>query len=423
MSSPPDEYPNDQRNYPNPESSPLELADTARLRARAWADLGSGNWAAAEQGFTGLLTRGGAGAARDALAIVGVAQARLFGRLDTRGAFAMLQSLLHSPQLLDDESAIRLDITAAFLFSTVDAALCDPERARRHATDAARRLSTSQDRELGALAASAELLAMSLLGDAAAFLRGVEQRRRLLDAAREPVTRCLHLEILALAALARGGDVEEREAFRLALEAASALGFAACEARLQACAALRSLDLGRRAFVAVSGPRRSTTPPGMIVVSSLVFPTETQAELRRLAPSRVTVLLEGGSVSSRMDAARALHELSARVSAPFVAFDCAAQDSDAIELHLFGGPAYLGSAGGAIRLAETGTLYVSTIDELPLLMQPRFLRFLDQEKRVRVVASANDDLEAHVQRGLFRADLGDRLTLVKLVLPNRQKSV
>jgi DNA-binding NtrC family response regulator len=60
---------------------------------------------------------------------------------------------------------------------------------------------------------------------------------------------------------------------------------------------------------------------------------------------------------------------------------------------------------------------VPTVDELPLLSQPRFLRFLDQDRAVRVVASAASDLLLVVERGHFRRDLAERLTLIELELP------
>ena len=72
---------------------------------------------------------------------------------------------------------------------------------------------------------------------------------------------------------------------------------------------------------------------------------------------------------------------------------------------------------GAIYQAGEGTLYVASIDELPLLVQPRFLRFLDQERKARVIASAEQRLLARVAQGHFRLDLAERLTLVELVLP------
>ncbi len=419
MSSPPDEYPNDLRRYPIAEAE-TEQPPAERLRARALADLGAGNWAAAEQGFTALLTRGGPDAGRDAVAVVGVAHARLFGRLDTRGAFAMLQGVLRPGAALEGIGAARLEIVAAFLFATVDGGLCDPARAERHAAAAVARASQARDPELLALALSAELLALTLKGDAQAFVEAVELRLPRLELAQQPVNVCLRLELLALAALARGDAASERAAFPRALELASALGFAACEARLQACSALRSFDAARRSSAA---PLPPPSRPSVTLVSRVTFPGTLQAELARLAPSRVSVLLVGGSRSLRDDAARALHELSPRVEGPYVSFDCAALDSDAVERGLFGGPAHERGVAGAIHAAETGTLHVSAVHELPLLMQPRFLRFLDQQKSVRVVASTVADLDRERLHGHFREDLAERLLLVQVTLPKWTDSV
>jgi DNA-binding NtrC family response regulator len=142
-----------------------------------------------------------------------------------------------------------------------------------------------------------------------------------------------------------------------------------------------------------------------------------EAELDRLAPSRVTVLLLGGSARLKSAVALAIHERSNRAAEPFVAVDCRGLDSDTVEVKLFGGPMYAPSRSGAIQQAGDGTLYVASIDELPLLVQPRFLRFLDQDRKVRVVASAEQRLLARVAQGHFRLDLAERLTLVELVLP------
>jgi DNA-binding NtrC family response regulator len=147
------------------------------------------------------------------------------------------------------------------------------------------------------------------------------------------------------------------------------------------------------------------------------FPPAFEAELYRLAPSRVTVLLLGGSPAVKHAVALALHERSPRAAQPFVVIDCAGLDSDTVELALFGGPMYVPPRGGAISLAGEGTLYVAAIDELPLLVQPRFLRFLDQDRPVRVITSADHRLLTRVKHGHFRLDLAERLTLVELVLP------
>jgi len=142
-----------------------------------------------------------------------------------------------------------------------------------------------------------------------------------------------------------------------------------------------------------------------------------EAQLYRLAPSRVTVLLVGGSAELKHAVAHALHQRSPRREQPFVVFDCRGLGSDGVELGLFGGPAHAPPARGAVQEASAGTLYVATIDQLPLLTQPHFLRFLDQERNARVIASTDSDLALEVEAGHFRFDLAERLSLVELVLP------
>ena len=148
-----------------------------------------------------------------------------------------------------------------------------------------------------------------------------------------------------------------------------------------------------------------------------------EPQLDRLAPSRGTVLLVGGTPAVQQAVARALHERSPRRDEPFVVFDCRGLASDAVELGLFGGPAHAPAVLGAIQRTHVGTLYVATIDELPLLTQPRFLRFLDQERHARVVASSATDLALQVEQGHFRFDLADRLSLVELFLSQGPQSV
>jgi DNA-binding NtrC family response regulator len=148
-----------------------------------------------------------------------------------------------------------------------------------------------------------------------------------------------------------------------------------------------------------------------------------EAELYRLAPSRVTVLLVGGDARGRHAVAVALHQRSPRAGFPFVAFACEGLGFTEVEQGLFGGPAHEPPSGGAIAHTAAGTLYVARIDELPLLVQPRFLRFLDQDRRARVVASSTRDLRRLVEQGEYRHDLAERLSLVELALPGRRHSV
>jgi DNA-binding NtrC family response regulator len=112
----------------------------------------------------------------------------------------------------------------------------------------------------------------------------------------------------------------------------------------------------------------------------------------------------------------ALHERSPRASHPFVTLDCREHDSETLEVALFGRPMKEPVESSAVRRAEGGTLFIAAIDELPLLIQPGLLRFLDQERNVRIVASSDRDLLTCVERGHFRLDLAERLTLVELSL-------
>ena len=140
------------------------------------------------------------------------------------------------------------------------------------------------------------------------------------------------------------------------------------------------------------------------------------AEIGRLAPSRATVLLHGGQGDSREQVARALHERSPRADEPFVVIDCATLDGEALERRLFGGPYGDRLGAGIVHEMGRGTLYVAAVEGLPRVLQPRFLAFLDGDRRGRVVVSEGAALEAEIAAERFRADLGDRLLLVQLVL-------
>src|ERR1041384_6345084 len=111
MSRPDDEYPNDERKYPNEEP---ECSERFQVE-RGLSDLSQGRWTAAEQRFPSALTQATGRRSAQALAVIGVAQSRLFGRRDGRGAFAMLQTLFgQEPRLTPDERA-RPHVVTAFL--------------------------------------------------------------------------------------------------------------------------------------------------------------------------------------------------------------------------------------------------------------------------------------------------------------------
>jgi diguanylate cyclase (GGDEF)-like protein len=156
--------------------------------------------------------------------------------------------------------------------------------------------------------------------------------------------------------------------------------------------------------------------------------------LNKVAPTDVTVLITGESGTGKEMLARALHEMSARSTRPIVTVDCGAIAHNLMEAELFGHVkgAYTGaqsSSPGRILQAESGTLFLDEIGEIPLDIQTKLLRFL-QEKEftpvggtrsqrvdVRIVAATNRDLADEVARGQFRGDLYYRLHVVTVTAP------
>jgi DNA-binding NtrC family response regulator len=171
---------------------------------------------------------------------------------------------------------------------------------------------------------------------------------------------------------------------------------------------------------------------GMIGQSDALLPI--RAALRRLAALPTTVLISGESGTGKEVAARALHQLSSRAANPFVPVNCGAIAPDIIESELFGHlkGAFTGAASsreGLFFYAQGGTLFLDEIGELPLAMQAKLLRVLEDRKirpvgaereipvDVRVVAATNRDLQAAMQAGTFRQDLFYRLNVVQLHMP------
>jgi DNA-binding NtrC family response regulator len=156
--------------------------------------------------------------------------------------------------------------------------------------------------------------------------------------------------------------------------------------------------------------------------------------LDRVAPLKTTVLITGESGTGKEMVARALHENSPRRGKPFLALNCAAIPENLIESTLFGHErgAFTGadkSARGYFRDADGGTLLLDEIGELPLGMQSKLLRVLEDgavtpvgqtspvKVDVRIVCATNRDLEAEVKEGKFRQDLFFRLNIVRIDLP------
>jgi transcriptional regulator with PAS, ATPase and Fis domain len=156
--------------------------------------------------------------------------------------------------------------------------------------------------------------------------------------------------------------------------------------------------------------------------------------LERAARTDVTVLLEGDSGTGKEVLARAIHDESARKEGPFVVVDCGAISESLVESELFGHEkgAFTGAISrrpGAFEQANGGTIFLDEIGELPLDMQPKLLRALENRAfrrvggsetvnvDVRVVAATNRRLRDAVRRREFREDLFYRLAVVHIAVP------
>src|SRR5256885_4292722 len=156
--------------------------------------------------------------------------------------------------------------------------------------------------------------------------------------------------------------------------------------------------------------------------------------LHRAAATDTTVLLEGESGTGKELFARALHALSPRADGPFVAINCAAIPETLLETELFGHEkgAFTGASArkpGKFELAHRGTLFLDEIGDLPLALQAKILRALEEKRfervggtqslqvDVRVVAATNRNLKAAVAARQYRDDLYFRLSVFPIVIP------
>jgi formate hydrogenlyase transcriptional activator len=158
------------------------------------------------------------------------------------------------------------------------------------------------------------------------------------------------------------------------------------------------------------------------------------AEVERVAPTDSTVLILGETGTGKELIARAIHNISARCGRPFIKLNCSAIPFDLLESELFGHEkgAFTGAVVqkiGRFEMADTGTLFLDEIGDLPLALQPKLLRVLQEQEferlgsgrthriNVRLVAATHRDLAETVKRNEFRSDLYYRLNVFPVVLP------
>ncbi len=184
----------------------------------------------------------------------------------------------------------------------------------------------------------------------------------------------------------------------------------------------------------LSDPRRGAAPKINGIVGESAAIRKVLQTIEVVAKSNSTVLLRGESGTGKELLARAVHDLSARKSKPFIKLNCAALPESVLESELFGQErgAFTGAVGqraGRFELAHGGTLLLDEIGEISPSFQAKLLRVLQEGEcervggartlkvDVRLICASNKNLEAAVSKGEFRADLYYRLNVFPLVLP------
>ena len=196
-----------------------------------------------------------------------------------------------------------------------------------------------------------------------------------------------------------------------------------------------------QAFNSAATPRAGVSPNrptarrdlGEIIGNSQALESAL-SDVERVASTDSTVLIQGETGTGKELVARAIHNLSRRAGCPFVKLNCAAIPSDLLESELFGHEkgAFTGAIGqkiGRFEMADTGTLFLDEIGDLPLALQPKLLRVLQEQEierlgsgrthriNIRLVTATHRDLAEMIARNKFRNDLYYRLNVFPVLLP------
>ncbi|MBR4741555.1 MAG: sigma-54-dependent Fis family transcriptional regulator [Desulfovibrio sp.] len=206
------------------------------------------------------------------------------------------------------------------------------------------------------------------------------------------------------------------------------LDFAALKSRLSSCLARHTL------LTPKSLSQQAETSSDLEILAKSAPMLALLETIHTVAPTEATVLITGASGTGKELVAKALHRLSKRAQKPFVAVNCAALAENLLESELFGHEkgAFTGAEkrrDGRFVQADGGTIFLDEIGELPLSLQAKLLRTLQEGEvqrvgqdtsitvHVRVLAATNRNLEEEVHAGRFREDLFFRLNVIALHLP------
>ncbi len=229
------------------------------------------------------------------------------------------------------------------------------------------------------------------------------------------------------------GDAQRRRLRMIA--AIAAQGFALCSARQPRSLAgpLRPAPFGPTAPAEIVHEQPlEPLLPGFLCASPAMLRVVEQ--IQRLQGNELTVLVTGESGTGKELVARAIHVGSLRSSAVFLPYNCTTTTRELADSQLFGHRrgSFTGAVNdqlGLVRTAAGGTLFLDEIGDLPIDVQPKLLRFLEQGEimpvgdtrpqrvDVRVIAATNADLEQRVFEGKFREDLYYRLTVIRILIP------
>ena len=245
-------------------------------------------------------------------------------------------------------------------------------------------------------------------------------------------------ELLRLAPATKIIVVTGREGREHALRAIRLGAYDFCQKPVDLQVLTLVIDRARRIFELEAENRRLAESRPASVLDGVIAASEPMAKVcrlvQKLAPTQATVLLLGESGTGKERLAQALHGLSARVAAPMVAINCAAIPENLLESELFGYErgAFTGAVKqtrGKIETADGGTLFLDEIGDMPLPLQAKLLRFLQErvvervggreliQVDVRIIAATHRDLKAAIAEKTFREDLFYRISEVTVNIP------